>query len=128
MTRLGNYGGVYPIGSSVGSANVAGTTWELYDGWNGDMHVYSFIAPGMINSFSADIKDFYNHLVNSHGFPAGSQYLISKLSRPLKHEIANRHLRRCSQPIRHRALHWRSGHFYRVLLVCRRELEQRLWD
>jgi xyloglucan-specific endo-beta-1,4-glucanase len=76
--RLARYGNVYPIGSSVGTVNVAGRTWELWVGYNGSMKVFSFIAPSPVNSFSANVKDFFNYLQNSQGYPASSQNLIGK--------------------------------------------------
>ena len=74
---MGRYGNVYPIGSSQGQVNVAGRTWELFYGLNGSMKVYSFVASSPVNSFSANVKDFFTYLANSKGYPASSQYLIS---------------------------------------------------
>jgi xyloglucan-specific endo-beta-1,4-glucanase len=71
-------GGIYPIGSSVGQVNVGGRTWELFDGYNGAMHVYSFVASSSVNSWSGDLMDFFRYLTQSKGFPASKQYLISK--------------------------------------------------
>jgi xyloglucan-specific endo-beta-1,4-glucanase len=77
MIWLGRYGNVYPIGSSVGYVNVAGRSWELWTGWNGSMRVYSFVASSAVNSFSANLKDFFNYLSSNQGYPANSQYLIT---------------------------------------------------
>jgi xyloglucan-specific endo-beta-1,4-glucanase len=77
MVWLGRYGNVYPIGSSKGNVNVLGQTWELFDGYNGAMRVFSFVAPSQRGSFSGDLKAFYNHLIQNNGFPGGSQYLIT---------------------------------------------------
>ncbi|KAK3305652.1 glycoside hydrolase family 12 protein [Chaetomium strumarium] len=76
MIWLARYGNVYPIGSSVGTVNVAGRTWELWVGYNGSMKVFSFIAPSPVNSFSANVKDFFNYLQNNQGYPANDQHLI----------------------------------------------------
>ena len=43
---------------------------------NGAMKVFSFIAPSPMNSFSADVKQFYTYLANSQGYPASNQNLI----------------------------------------------------
>jgi xyloglucan-specific endo-beta-1,4-glucanase len=59
--------------------NVAGQQWELFDGYNGAMRVFSFVAPSNRGSWSGDLKAFYNHLTQNNGFPASSQYLISTL-------------------------------------------------
>ena len=76
--RLARYD-VYPIGSSQGMVNVAGRTWELFYGLNGNMKVYSFVTPsGPIYNFKASMKDFFSYLQNNKGFPASSQNLISK--------------------------------------------------
>lgn len=77
-TRLARLGDVYPIGESTGTVTVAGQSWDLWIGMNGDMQVYSFIAPGVMNEFIADAKEFYNHLEQTQGFPASSQNLIGE--------------------------------------------------
>lgn len=56
---------------------MGGTTWELWNGMNGDMEVYSFVASNPIKSFSTDIKDFFAHLTQKYSYPADSQHLIS---------------------------------------------------
>ncbi|KAK2763057.1 Endoglucanase-1 [Arachnomyces sp. PD_36] len=77
MLWLARYGDVYPIGSQIGTANVAGADWELYNGMNGDMEVFSFVPASPVNSFNADIKEFFQYLVDSQGYPGDSQYLIT---------------------------------------------------
>ncbi|KAL2825855.1 concanavalin A-like lectin/glucanase domain-containing protein [Aspergillus pseudoustus] len=77
MIWLARYGDVQPIGSQIATVNVGGRAWELWNGWNGAMNVYSFVAPSPLNNFSGDIKDFWNLLVNNYGFPGSSQYLIN---------------------------------------------------
>ncbi|KAK0707380.1 concanavalin A-like lectin/glucanase domain-containing protein [Lasiosphaeris hirsuta] len=77
MIWLGRYGDVYPIGSSVGCVTIAGKSWDLWTGYNGSMRVYTFVpVSGAINSFSADVKDFFNYLQHYQRFPASSQNLI----------------------------------------------------
>lgn len=78
LIRLGRYGGATPIGSQVGSADVGGNTWEIWNGMNGDMEVYSFVASSPVTSFNADIKEFWDYLTENHSYPADSQYLLSK--------------------------------------------------
>ena len=77
MIWLGRLGGIYPIGSKVGNVNLAGQNFELWDGYNGAMRVFSFVTTGQINSFNADIKNFFNYLASNRGFPQGNQYLIT---------------------------------------------------
>lgn len=62
--------------------NILGQQWELFDGYNGAMRVFSFVAPSQRGSFSGDLKAFYNHLTQNNGFPASRQYLISASSSP----------------------------------------------
>ena len=85
MIWMAQLGGVYPIsatGSPIATVNLAGQSWKLYYGLNGNMKVYSFVyANGVLNSFNGDVKVFWNYLVSSWGYPASSQYLTSKLYR-----------------------------------------------
>ncbi|KFA81227.1 hypothetical protein S40288_07886 [Stachybotrys chartarum IBT 40288] len=82
MIWLQRYGGIWPItesptGTPVARVTIAGYAWDFYTGWNGDMRVYSFLAAnGPINSFSGDVKLFFNYLVQNQGFPANNQYML----------------------------------------------------
>ncbi|KAK4143132.1 glycoside hydrolase [Dichotomopilus funicola] len=77
MIWLARLGDVYPIGTSQGNVNVAGQNWDLWVGNNGAMKVFSFIAGSPVNSFNADVKEFYTYLESSQGFPSSSQYLLT---------------------------------------------------
>lgn len=77
MNRLGNLGGLTPIGSPIGTVKAAGRDWELWDGYNGAMRVYSFVAPSQLNSFDGEIMDFFYVVKDMRGFPADSQHLLS---------------------------------------------------
>ncbi|KAI3327584.1 glycoside hydrolase family 12 protein [Xylariaceae sp. AK1471] len=77
MIWLAKLGGVQPIGSQISSVNVAGQQWDLWEGYNGAMHVFSFVAPSQRNSASVDVKAFFNYLQSNKGFPASNQYLIT---------------------------------------------------
>ncbi|GFF27405.1 endoglucanase-1 [Aspergillus udagawae] len=76
MIWLARYGGVQPIGSRIGTANIAGHTWELWYGGS-TQKTYSFVSATPITSFSGDVMDFWRYLTNNHGYPASSQYLIN---------------------------------------------------
>ncbi|GJC83597.1 endoglucanase cel12C [Colletotrichum liriopes] len=79
MIWLGSLGGAGPIsatGSTIATPTVAGRTWNLYKGVNGQMTVFSFVAPSNVQSFSGDLKAFVTYLVNSQGLPS-SQILQS---------------------------------------------------
>ncbi|OQD62739.1 hypothetical protein PENPOL_c011G09119 [Penicillium polonicum] len=77
MIWLARYGTISPIGKKLNSVDVGGHTWELWNGMNGDMNVYSFVSASPATSFSTDIKEFFDFLVKTHSFPADSQYLIN---------------------------------------------------
>lgn len=79
MIWLGSLGGAGPIsatGSTIATPTVAGRTWNLYKGTNGQMTVFSFVAPSNVQSFSGDLKAFVTYLINSQGLPS-SQILQS---------------------------------------------------
>ncbi|KFH45494.1 Endoglucanase-like protein [Hapsidospora chrysogenum ATCC 11550] len=44
---------------------------------NGDMKVFSFVAPEEIRTFEQDIRPFFDHITDAHGFPAQNQHLIT---------------------------------------------------
>ncbi|KAI6783251.1 uncharacterized protein J7T54_004278 [Emericellopsis cladophorae] len=75
MIWLGNYGGMYPIGSSTGHVTINGRSWELYVGMNGDMKVFSFLAGEHVKVFEGDLRPFFGHITEKHGFPAHEQHL-----------------------------------------------------
>ncbi|KAF9890644.1 hypothetical protein FE257_005775 [Aspergillus nanangensis] len=77
MIWLARYGTIQPIGSQVDTVDVGGTSWELWNGMNGDMNVFSFVVSDPITSFSGDISDFWGYLTENQGYPADSQYLIN---------------------------------------------------
>lgn len=77
MIWLAAYGGAGPIsstGSPVATVTIAGVSWRLYDGYNGSMHVFSFVASSTVTSFSGDAKLFLNYLVSNYGMP-NTQYV-----------------------------------------------------
>jgi len=78
MIWLARLGTIYPIGKSTGTVTVAGKQWDLWSGMNGQMQVYSFVAPTPYTSFSGDVKEFFNYLQTSQSYPASKQNLIGK--------------------------------------------------
>ncbi|KIY42995.1 glycoside hydrolase family 12 protein [Fistulina hepatica ATCC 64428] len=67
-------GDAEPIASSI---SIGGYTWDLYYGSNGSNYVYSFLVQsGTITSFSSDIMDFFDYLVDYEDFST-SQYLTT---------------------------------------------------
>ncbi|KAF7555594.1 hypothetical protein G7Z17_g2058 [Cylindrodendrum hubeiense] len=70
MVWLAAYGGAGPIsstGSSVDTATIAGSSWEVYSGTNGDTTVFSFVATSTITSFDGDLNEFFTYLTTNQG-------------------------------------------------------------
>jgi xyloglucan-specific endo-beta-1,4-glucanase len=84
MIWLAAYGGAMPIsktGKPVATTDLAGTSWNLYDGYNGDMRVFSFVSPSPVTAFSGDLKEFFDYLTNNQYLGSGN-YLNSEFLRP----------------------------------------------
>ncbi|KAF4333493.1 murein transglycosylase [Fusarium beomiforme] len=77
MIWLGRYGNVQPIGSKQTTVTIEGRSWDLWVGYNGSMKVFSFVAPSPVTNFNSDVKQFFNYMANSQGYPASSQYLLT---------------------------------------------------
>ncbi|MGI5145185.1 GH12 family glycosyl hydrolase domain-containing protein [Plantactinospora sp. CA-294935] len=76
MIWFNRQGSIQPIGSSVGSATVAGRTWDVWRGSNGSNNVISYLAPSPINSWNFSVLDFIND-VRNRGAITNSWYLTS---------------------------------------------------
>lgn len=76
LAAIGGAGPISSTGSVIATPTLAGVTWNLYKGVNGQMTVFSFVAPSQVASFSGDLKAFTNYLTSSQGLPS-SQYLQS---------------------------------------------------
>ncbi|ORY55263.1 cell 12a endoglucanase [Pseudomassariella vexata] len=76
LAAIGGAGPISSTGSTIATPTIAGTTWNLYSGPNGDMTVFSFVAPSQVTSFDGDIMDFVNYLIQSQGM-SSSQILQS---------------------------------------------------
>ncbi|MFI0791401.1 cellulose binding domain-containing protein [Micromonospora rubida] len=76
MIWLNRQGPIQPIGSPVGTATVAGRSWEVWRGNNGGNNVISYLAPSAIPSMSFDVLDFINDTRN-RGAITNSWYLTS---------------------------------------------------
>ncbi|UNI15459.1 Xyloglucan-specific endo-beta-1,4-glucanase [Purpureocillium takamizusanense] len=77
MVWVGNLGNVHPIGESRGKVTIDGRSWELFVGNNGDMKVFSFVAPVQVTDFDSDILPFFDHMTKKYKFPAKEQHLIT---------------------------------------------------
>ncbi|TNH30526.1 glycosyl hydrolase family 5 [Micromonospora orduensis] len=76
MIWLNRQGPIQPIGSVVGTTNLAGRTWEVWRGSNGSNNVISYVAPSAISSLNFSVLDFIND-VRNRGAITNSWYLTS---------------------------------------------------
>lgn len=74
LAALGGAGPISATGQPIATPSVAGKSWRLYYGLNGSMKVYSFVATSNVSNFSGDLKEFFNYLARSQGFPT-SQWM-----------------------------------------------------
>ena len=75
MVWLNHTGSIQPIGSKVGTATIAGATWDVWfgnTGWN----VISYVRQQTTSSASFLVNDFWKDVV-SRGFGSTSWYLTS---------------------------------------------------
>ena len=70
---------IQPVGSKILSGvSVAGHTWDLWKGPNSNWQVLSFVSStGDITNFNADLKHFFNYLVQSQGVSSSQVRLYS---------------------------------------------------
>lgn len=76
LAALGGAGPISATGSLIATVTLAGTSWKLYNGMNGQMNVFSFVASSQVASFSGDLMAFVNYLSSSQGL-SKSQILQS---------------------------------------------------
>ncbi|KAJ3718900.1 glycoside hydrolase family 12 protein [Lentinula raphanica] len=75
MIWLSSRGGAGPAGSQIGTADVNGVTWNLFQGVVETWTVFSFVAPSEITNFNSDLLPFYTFLIDNNGVPS-SQFLV----------------------------------------------------
>ncbi|MET9493679.1 cellulose binding domain-containing protein [Streptomyces sp. NPDC006552] len=76
MIWFNKVGPIQPVGSQVGTATVAGRSWQVWSGNNGSNDVLSFVAPAAISSWNFDVMDFVRQAV-ARGMAQDSWYLTS---------------------------------------------------
>ena len=76
MIWLNRQGSIQPIGSPVGTATLAGRSWEVWRGSNGQNNVISYVAPSAIPGMSFDVMEFINDTRN-RGAITSDWYLTS---------------------------------------------------
>ncbi|XVQ85454.1 GH12 family glycosyl hydrolase domain-containing protein [Microbispora siamensis] len=75
MVWLNHTGSIQPVGSKVGTVNLAGATWDVWygnTGWN----VVSYVRTSPTNSLSFAVRTFFDDMVN-RGYGQRSWYLTS---------------------------------------------------
>ncbi|KAI0517311.1 family 12 glycosyl hydrolase [Xylaria bambusicola] len=76
LAALGGAGPISSTGSPIATPTVGGVSWKLYEGYNGAMHVFSFVASSQVTNFSGDLKNFLTYLNQRNGLST-SQYVTS---------------------------------------------------
>ncbi|PGG98638.1 hypothetical protein AJ79_08793 [Helicocarpus griseus UAMH5409] len=76
LAGLGGAGPISETGSPVATVDIDGVSWSLFEGFNGDMHVFSFVAGSSVENFSGDLINFTSYLADNHSLPT-SQYVLS---------------------------------------------------
>ncbi|KAF2660081.1 glycoside hydrolase family 12 protein [Lophiostoma macrostomum CBS 122681] len=76
LAALGGAGPISSTGSPVATPTLAGSSWKLYSGLNGNTKVFSFVASSSVASFSGDLLDFIKYLETNQGL-SSSQILQS---------------------------------------------------
>ncbi|KAI1492826.1 family 12 glycosyl hydrolase [Biscogniauxia mediterranea] len=76
LAALGGAGPISSSGSPIATPTINGVSWSLYNGPNGNMNVYSFVASSQQTNFDGDLTDFISYLTSEQGLPT-IQYLTS---------------------------------------------------
>jgi xyloglucan-specific endo-beta-1,4-glucanase len=76
LSALGGAGPISATGSPIATVTLAGTSWKLYNGKNGQMNVFSFVANSDVKSFNGDLMEFVKYLTSNQGM-SSSQILQS---------------------------------------------------
>ncbi len=77
MIWLNHTGSIQPIGSPTGSATIAGHTWTVWTGNNGQNNVVSYVQSGL-TSLSFNVKDFISDtLSRNSAYGTSAWYLTS---------------------------------------------------
>jgi hypothetical protein len=58
MIWFNHQGGIQPIGSPVGNATIAGQSWQVWQGNNGQNDVVSYVSPVALTGLTFNVMDF----------------------------------------------------------------------
>jgi len=75
MIWLNKQGSIQPVGSLMGTANIAGATWNVWFG-NVGWNVVSYVRTSVTNSMNFTVNDFYTDAIN-RGQAQRNWYLTS---------------------------------------------------
>ncbi|WP_055479159.1 GH12 family glycosyl hydrolase domain-containing protein [Sphaerimonospora mesophila] len=75
MVWLNHTGSIQPVGSKVGTVNLAGGTWDVWYG-NSGWNVVSYVRTSPVNSINFAVRTFFDDMV-SRGYGQRSWYLTS---------------------------------------------------
>jgi Glycosyl hydrolase family 12/Cellulose binding domain len=75
MIWLNHTGSVQPVGSKVGTANIAGGTWDVWEG-NSGWNVISYVRQSATSSISFNVDNFWSDVVG-RGYGQRSWYMTS---------------------------------------------------
>ncbi|HKS98658.1 MAG TPA: cellulose binding domain-containing protein [Rugosimonospora sp.] len=75
MVWLNHTGSVQPVGSKVGTATIAGATWDVWFG-NSGWNVISYVRQQTTNSVSFNVSSFWSDIV-SRGYGQTAWYMTS---------------------------------------------------
>jgi Glycosyl hydrolase family 12/Cellulose binding domain len=80
MIWLNHTGSIQPIGSRTGTASIAGHSWDVWTGYNGQNNVISYVAnPAGIASLSFDVKAFINDTLSRGSLYGNTSWYLTSV-------------------------------------------------
>ena len=68
LSAIGGAGPISSTGSPIATPTIGSTAFNLYEGPNGSMKVYSFVAQSKsVTNYSGDLMTFYKYLETNFG-------------------------------------------------------------
>ncbi|KAF1942934.1 endoglucanase A precursor [Clathrospora elynae] len=69
LAGLGGAGPISATGQPVATVTLEGQSWKLYNGKNGQVNVFSFVAEKQVTNFKGDLMVFFSYLTSKQGVP-----------------------------------------------------------
>jgi hypothetical protein len=80
MIWLNRQGSIQPIGSAVGTVNLAGRSWQVWTGSNGQNNVVSYLFQGSpLTSFNADVMEFVRDTIGRGSQLGNSNWWLTSI-------------------------------------------------